>query len=119
MEDSGFKFSSDTRLMPMVLRTKVGGAEVLFHMLWPKTLFPEERCLIQYFPIIQEMVIFIDFTNDILSYYKEFINDEKANFVANFGETHQMEQLEVLRYLTLYTPQVCYSMTTLAAMGIG
>ncbi|KAE8419460.1 Trichodiene synthase-domain-containing protein [Aspergillus pseudocaelatus] len=107
MEQSGFKFSPNTRLMPMFLRTKTGGAEILFHMLWPKSLFPEEQYLMQYFPVIQEMVLFIDFTNDILSYYEEcFINEEKGNFVSNFGQAHGMDRMDVLRQLVEYTPQV-------------
>ena len=93
--------------MPLFLRTKVGGAEILFHMLWPSSLFPEEQYLMQYFPIVQEMVLFIDFTNDVLSYYKEcFVNGEKGNFVSNFGQAHQMKSLDVLRRLVDYTPQV-------------
>lgn len=91
----------------MFLRTKVGGAEILIHLLWPKEQFPEEQYVMQYFPAIQELVLFIDFTNDILSYYKEFVlRDEKGNFVANFADTHQMSHLDVLRHLTSYTPGV-------------
>ncbi|KAJ5792853.1 uncharacterized protein N7503_008831 [Penicillium pulvis] len=107
MEQSNFKFSSKTRLMPMFLRTKVGAAEILNSLLWPKALYPEDKYLIQFFPVVQELVLFTDFTNDILSYYKEFvIKQEKGNFVANFSETHGMSHLDVLRQLTTYTPQV-------------
>ncbi|KAE8356667.1 terpenoid synthase [Aspergillus coremiiformis] len=110
MEQSGFQFSSDTRLMPMFLRSKVGGTEILFHMLWPKSLFPEEQYLMHYFPVAQEMALFMDFTNDILSYYKEcIIGDDKDNFVSNFGEAHQVKPLDVLRSLALYIPQVLAS----------
>ncbi|KAE8384121.1 terpenoid synthase [Aspergillus alliaceus] len=110
MERSSFVFPADSRLMPMFLRTKVGGAEILVHMLWPKTLFPEEYSVIQYFPIVAELVMFIDFTNDILSYYKESILDnEKRNFVSNFAVTHHLQELDVLRYLATYTPQVLAS----------
>lgn len=93
--------------MPMFLRTKVGGAEGLIHMLWPKNVFPEEQTVMQYFPVIAELVLFLDFTNDILSYYKEFIlNDEKGNFVSNFAITHHMQHSDVLRNLSVYTPEV-------------
>ncbi|KAK2764571.1 hypothetical protein FQN54_009266 [Arachnomyces sp. PD_36] len=110
MEQTNFKALSDSRLMPMFLRTKVGAAEILISMLWPRALFPEEEYLIQYFPAIQELVLFVDFTNDILSYYKEFcIHDEKGNFVANFAQTHGMSHLDVLKHLASYTPQVIQS----------
>lgn len=113
MEQCDFEFPSESRLMPMFLRTKVGGAEILIHLLWPKTIFPEEKFVMQYFPVIQELVLFTDFTNDILSYYKEFIlHDEKRNFVANFANTHQMQQLEVLRHLSTYTPRVSFRVQT-------
>lgn len=108
MERSEFQFPSTARLMPMFLRTKVGAAEILVSMMWPKARFPEETYLMQYFPAVQELVLFIDFTNDILSYYKEFvIRQEKGNFVANFSETHDMSHLDVLKHLVNYAPQVC------------
>lgn len=95
----------------MFLRTKVGGAEGLIHMLWPKNVYPEEQTVMQYFPVIAELVLFLDFTNDILSYYKEFIlNDEKGNFVSNFAITHHMQHSDVLRNLSVYTPEVDLSM---------
>ncbi|KAJ5288149.1 hypothetical protein N7478_003835 [Penicillium angulare] len=110
MEQSSFKFSAESRLMPMFLRTKVGGAEILIHLLYPKAIFPEDEYVIQYFPAIQELVLFIDFTNDILSYYKEFcLDDEKGNFVANFADTHEVQHLDVLKYLTSYTPRLLKS----------
>lgn len=53
-------------------------------------------------------MLFTDFTNDILSYYKEFIlHGERGNFVENFADTHGMQQLDVLQHLTGYTPKVC------------
>lgn len=107
MEQPGFHFPPTARLMPMFLRTKVGAAEILVAMMWPNAIFPEETYLMQYFPVIEELVHFIDFTNDILSYYKEFvIKQEKGNFVANFADTHDMSHLDVLKHLVAYTPQV-------------
>ncbi|GAB1215637.1 hypothetical protein ATERTT37_004829 [Aspergillus terreus] len=109
MKYSSFRFPTDSRLMPMFLRTKVGGAEILIHMLWPKKLFPEEQTVMRYFPAIAELVLFIDFTNDILSYYKEFVlDDEKGNFVSNFAITHHMQHSDVLRNLSAYTPEVLH-----------
>ncbi|KAK2811179.1 hypothetical protein FQN50_002276 [Emmonsiellopsis sp. PD_5] len=110
MRQTGFKLPSESRLMPMFLRTKVGAAEILIHMLWPYSRFPEQTYMIQYFPVAQELALFIDSTNDILSHYKELvINDEKGNLVANFADTHSMSQLDVLRHLTGYTPQLINS----------
>ncbi|KAJ5873139.1 hypothetical protein N7455_003682 [Penicillium solitum] len=110
IKQSNFKFSSESRLMPMCLRTKVGGAEIMIHFLYPNSVFPEEEYVMQYFPITLELVLFIDFTNDILSYYKEFcLNDETGNFVANFADAHHVQHLDVLRYLTSYTPAVTKS----------
>ncbi|KAL2699825.1 hypothetical protein AAEP93_009800 [Penicillium crustosum] len=110
IKQSNFKFSSESRLMPMFLRTKVGGAEIMIHFLYPNCVFPEEEYVMQYFPVTLELVLFIDFTNDILSYYKEFcLNDETGNFVANFADAHHVQHLDVLRYLTSYTPAVTKS----------
>ncbi|KAI9035199.1 Trichodiene synthase [Aspergillus affinis] len=110
MEQSNFRFSPTTRLMPMFLRTKVGAAEILTALLWPQAIFPEEIYLMQYFPALKELVLFTDFTNDILSYYKEFIiNEEKGNFVANLAEAHEVSHLQILKHLSNYTPQVLHS----------
>ncbi|CAI7571604.1 unnamed protein product [Penicillium viridicatum] len=62
IKQSNFKFSSESRLMPMFLRTK-------------------EFCL----------------------------DDETGNFVADFADTHHIQHLDVLRYLTSYTPPVTKS----------
>lgn len=114
IKQSNFKFSSESRLMPMFLRTKVGGAEIMIHLLYPNSVFPEEEYVMQYFPITLELVLFIDFTNDILSYYKEFcLDDETGNFVANFADTHHVQHLDVLRYLTSYTPTVSFTLLAL------
>lgn len=114
IKQSNFKFSSESRLMPMFLRTKVGGAEIMIHLLYPNSVFPEEEYVMQYFPITLELVLFIDFTNDILSYYKEFcLDDEMGNFVANFADTHHVQHLDVLRYLTSYTPTVSFTLLAL------
>lgn len=51
--------------------------------------------------------MFTDFTNDILSYYKEFVlRGERDNFVGNFADTHRMQQGDVLWHLVSYTPKV-------------
>lgn len=114
IKQSNFKFSSESRLMPMFLRTKVGGAEIMIHFLYPNSVFPEEEYVMQYFPVTLELVLFIDFTNDILSYYKEFcLDDETGNFVANFADAHHVQHLDVLRYLTSYTPTVSFRFLTL------
>lgn len=114
IKQSNFKFSSESRLMPMFLRTKVGGAEIMIHFLYPNCVFPEEEYVMQYFPVTLELVLFIDFTNDILSYYKEFcLNDETGNFVANFADAHHVQHLDVLRYLTSYTPAVSFKLLAL------
>ncbi|KAJ5500834.1 hypothetical protein N7463_008084 [Penicillium fimorum] len=106
---SGFKFS-ESRLMPMFLRSKIGSAEIMVHFLYPNSVFPEEEYVTQYFPITLELVLCIDFTNDILSYYKEFcLGDETGNFVANLADTHHIQHLDVLRCLTSYTPSVTKS----------
>ncbi|OQE82748.1 hypothetical protein PENNAL_c0035G00775 [Penicillium nalgiovense] len=107
---SNFKPSPDLRLMPMYLRTKIGGAEILLHLLFPNSVFPEEEYAMQYFPVTLELVLAIDFTNDILSYYKEFcVGDEQGLFVANLADTHHVQHLDILQYLTNYTPGVTNS----------
>ncbi|CAG8109680.1 unnamed protein product [Penicillium nalgiovense] len=93
---SNFKPSPDLRLMPMYLRTKIGGAEILLHLLFPNSVFPEEEYVMQYFPVTLEL--------------KEFcVGDEQGLFVANLADTHYVQHLDILQYLTNYTPGVTYS----------
>ena len=119
MEKAQFKFPPSSRLMPMFLRTKVGAAETMVSMLFPQAAYPEEEHLMRYLPVVAELIMFTDMTNDILSYYKEFVlRDEKTNFVANFAETHDMSHLDVLRHLVSYAPQVSLLFTFKLNSGV-
>lgn len=62
MLECNFQFPPGSKLMPIFLRHKVGGAEIMVHMCFPKGLFPEEKYVMKYFPIMQELVAFTNFT---------------------------------------------------------
>ncbi|KAJ5188189.1 Trichodiene synthase [Penicillium cf. griseofulvum] len=104
---SQFHFSPAMKLVPVFLRPKVGGSEIMSHMVFDQARFPEDQYLLQYLPAIPAMMQFADYTNDILSYYKEFvIADEKFNFVDNFAKSHGLSHIQVLCSLAEHATEV-------------
>ncbi|KXG49219.1 Trichodiene synthase [Penicillium griseofulvum] len=104
---SQFQFSPVTKMVPVFLRPRVGGSEIMAHMVFDYAQFPEEQYLLQCLPAIPAMMQFADYSNDILSYYKEFvIADEKYNFVDNFAESHGLSHIQVLCNLAEHAAEV-------------
>ncbi|KAJ5731815.1 Trichodiene synthase [Penicillium malachiteum] len=104
---SQFHFSPAMKLVPVFLRPKVGGSEILAHMVYDHSRFPEDEYLLQYLPAIPAMMQFVDYINDILSYYKEFVlADEKFNFVDNFAESHGLSHIQILCGLADHAAEV-------------
>ena len=92
---------------PLFLRTKAGGSEAISHMIFPATEFPEDQYLMKLLPAIPALIHYLDFTNDVLSYYKEHvIHGETSNFVANYSRAHQIPHSEVLLSLTQHVSRV-------------
>jgi hypothetical protein len=104
---SQFQFSPATKMVPVFLRPKVGGSEIMSHMVFDYSRFPEEQYLLQYLPAIPAMMHFADYINDILSYYKEFvIANEKYNFVDNFAKSQGLSHIQVLCSLAEHAAEV-------------
>ncbi|KAJ7592216.1 Trichodiene synthase [Mycena floridula] len=69
---------------PYFLRTKTGVAAAYALMLFPKDSNPDISKFIQ---VIADINIFIDLTNDVLSFYKETLADEITNYIHNKSAT--------------------------------
>ncbi|KAK6857667.1 hypothetical protein PG995_006494 [Apiospora arundinis] len=65
---------------PYYLRDKDGLSEAYALLTFPRALYPHIACYMEALP---DMIMYISFVNDIMSFYKEEIADEKSNYMHN------------------------------------
>ncbi|OQV04611.1 hypothetical protein CLAIMM_09466 [Cladophialophora immunda] len=86
-----------------LLRDKAGAGEVYAHFMFPTHLAPEDRYLGKYFVCVRDMMDWINFTNDIMSFYKENValdvRVEENTYIQNRARCEGKPALEVLRDL--------------------
>jgi hypothetical protein len=81
---------------PYFLRSKTGVAQAYTFMIFPKAVHPSPRGFIQAAPSVS---YWIDITNDILSFYKEELAHETANYVHLRAAVVRREPIQVVRDL--------------------
>ena len=87
----------DALRFPRYLRTKTGFAETYAHAIFPNDTFPEEKYRKLYLPALPALCDIIDFTNDILSFYKETIRStERINYICNVAKSTGRTALQCL-----------------------
>ncbi|KAK7730365.1 hypothetical protein SLS53_009065 [Cytospora paraplurivora] len=64
---------------PYYVRDKGGLPEAYGYMVWPKALYPDVG---QFLEAIYDIGVYINLTNDILSFYKEELAQDKTNYVS-------------------------------------
>ncbi|KAH8704352.1 isoprenoid synthase domain-containing protein [Phaeosphaeriaceae sp. PMI808] len=83
---------------PGYFREKTGYTEPYAHFCFPEELFREKDYLHVYMPCIQDLIEFISYANDILSFYKEtVVGTERLNYVCNIANTHGLSAADALR----------------------
>ncbi len=83
---------------PGYFREKTGYTEPYAHFCFPEAMFPERNYLQVYMPCIQDLIEFISYANDILSFYKEsVVGTERLNYVCNIANTHGLGAADALR----------------------
>ncbi|KAK3208313.1 hypothetical protein GRF29_77g339559 [Pseudopithomyces chartarum] len=83
---------------PGYFREKTGYTEPYAHFCFPEAMFPEKEFLHVYMPCIQDLIEFISYANDILSFYKEsVVGDERLNYVCNVANTHGLNAVDALK----------------------
>lgn len=83
---------------PRYLRVKTGFAETYAHAIFPNDTFPEHKYRKLYLPALSPLCDIIDFTNDILSFYKETIRGtERINYICNVANTTGASALRCLQ----------------------
>ena len=86
---------------PSYLRTITGISEPVAHYVFPQDKFPEEKFLHVYLPCIPDLVDYINWVNDITSFYKESImGDERLNYVCNYAHSRNIGYKEALESIT-------------------
>lgn len=81
---------------PYFLRSKTGVAQAYAFMIFPKAVHPSPRSFIQAAPSVS---YWIDITNDILSFYKEELAHETANYVHLRAAVVKREPIQVVKDL--------------------
>ncbi|KAF9883631.1 hypothetical protein FE257_003103 [Aspergillus nanangensis] len=82
---------------PYYLRQRAGIAEPFAHFAFPQTLYPEEIYLDHYILILEDMSDFVNYVNDVLSFYKESIlGSEDVNYICNSATTQGVSTLAAL-----------------------
>ncbi|KAL5345000.1 hypothetical protein ACLOAV_009953 [Pseudogymnoascus australis] len=83
---------------PEYFRSKTGIAEPFTHFCFPEALYPESEYLHMYLPALQDICDYINYTNDILSLYKEsVVGEERLTYILNYAHTHDLSLTDALR----------------------
>lgn len=84
---------------PRYLRAKTGYTEPYAHAIFPDSILPESEWRNLYLPALPCLLDIIDFTNDILSLYKETIRgSEQINFLCNKAAAENTSLSEALQH---------------------
>lgn len=96
--DGKIKVPAGARNFPRFLRGKTGIAEAHVHMMFHEEVYPEKSHLEIFLPIIPDLIDFINYVNDIFSFYKEsVIGPERLNFICNLAQAQSKSPLDALR----------------------
>ncbi|KGO36747.1 Trichodiene synthase [Penicillium expansum] len=118
-ESDHLQFPAGAHLFPSYFRLKVGVAEAYSFMLFPIAQFSEVECLRYCLPMIPYLTWGFNWINDILSYYKEIVEMDNCNFVANSARCKGLTQIKFLRELCDDTSDVIRTLRTLATAHSG
>jgi hypothetical protein len=86
---------------PAYLRTVTGYGEPFAHFVFHQTRFPEGRYLQRYLACIPDLVSYINYTNDVTSFYKEsIVGEERVNYICNVAKARGISHGEALRLVS-------------------
>ncbi|KAF4611007.1 hypothetical protein D9613_006520 [Agrocybe pediades] len=88
------KLTSASASWPYFLRRKTGSSIAYAFMLFPKEVNVDATVYIQ---VADEMTLYIDLLNDVLSFYKEYLAGERKNYVYNRAAVTQRSIEDTLR----------------------
>ncbi|KAH9477966.1 Monoterpene synthase 25 [Psilocybe cubensis] len=88
------KLSRNALSWPYNLRRKTGASAVYAFAIFPTVLRIDLSIYIQ---VVDDIILFIDLVNDVLSFYKEYLSGEKHNYVYNRANVEQRSIPDTLR----------------------
>ncbi|KDR72292.1 hypothetical protein GALMADRAFT_1343921 [Galerina marginata CBS 339.88] len=88
------KLSDEAQSWPYFLRNKTGSAAAYAFMLFPKDL---KLDLSVYIQVIEDIVLFTNLVNDVLSFHKEYLAGETNNYVSNRAHVTRRHILDTLQ----------------------
>lgn len=88
------KLSQHAHTYPFFLRNKTGTALAYAWMMFPKEFHPD---MSEYIQVIDDLNLYIDFVNDIMSFYKECIAGETNNYISVRAKITQKSLVEALQ----------------------
>ncbi|KAF4611017.1 hypothetical protein D9613_006472 [Agrocybe pediades] len=90
----GMKLTDASLSWPYFLRNKTGAAQAYAFMLFPKEVNVDMTTYIQ---VVEDIALYLNLTNDILSFYKEHMAGERHNYICNRAAATQRSIEETLR----------------------
>ncbi|VDB87317.1 unnamed protein product [Peniophora sp. CBMAI 1063] len=93
----------DAKLWPYYVRNLSGVSVFYSFACFPKKNHPD---LVNYIQAIPEMLIFTNFLNDVLSYYKEDMDGEQTNYCQMMSQVSGRSPIEVLEDVSRETVAV-------------
>ncbi|KAL4879978.1 isoprenoid synthase domain-containing protein [Aspergillus karnatakaensis] len=79
-------------------RAKTGVAEPFAFFCFPEDTHPEQRDLEKYLAVIPTLMLFLDYVNDILSFYKEHMKPgDSASFIKSYARMHGLRLSDSLK----------------------
>ncbi|KAL5338232.1 isoprenoid synthase domain-containing protein [Aspergillus crustosus] len=88
-------------------RAKTGVAEPFAFFCFPEDTHPEQDSLGKYLAIVPTIMLFLDYVNDILSFYKENMRmklasgSDSASFIKSYARLHGISLREALQRTTV------------------
>ncbi|ROW02268.1 hypothetical protein VSDG_02391 [Cytospora chrysosperma] len=79
---------------PYYVRDKGGLPEAYGYMIWPKALYPD---ISQFLEAIYDIGVYINLTNDVLSFYKEELAEDKSNYISLRAGYAQKDSISALK----------------------
>jgi Trichodiene synthase (TRI5) len=100
------EFPTTAPVFPEYLRGLSGIGEAYAFFIFPQAKYPEDSYLARYLPAIRYLSLYICYTNDIFSFYKEsVISDEPLTFIGNYSRAKRITSLEALEQVYALTTE--------------
>jgi hypothetical protein len=93
------RFPSEAPDFANYFRLKTGEPEAYALVLFPSAQFSEYEFITYCLPTIPYLVSFLDWGNDIMSFYKECLEMDTCNFITNASKSHGQAPIQFLRRL--------------------